>query len=147
MYPRNTWQAKALEHISVAQEVLYATYIYDDPYFQATFLERLGGRGRFQLHLLVDEQASREGTCQRQHGRLLALKTAGANISTAKGPHGTGIMHMKLLIIDKKMVFHGSANCTYGSRSHWEMTTAITGPPVADFLKYFGEVPRKALRG
>jgi hypothetical protein len=74
VYPRNMWQPKALEQVRFAEEVLYATYLYDDPYFHNVFLERLRSRGRFHLHLLVDQQAYQESVCKREHGKLLALK-------------------------------------------------------------------------
>ena len=43
-------------------------------------------------------------------------------------------MHMKMIILDWRIAFVGSANLTQKSLQNAELTMRVRGPPVSDFL-------------
>ena len=47
---------------------------------------------------------------------------------------GRGAFHKKVVVVDKRTLYMGSANCTTNSRCNEEVVVRMTGPPVMQAL-------------
>ena len=146
MFGSTSWRQRALSEVRGAQRVLLASYVYDDPYFQAVLLEKLQARGPFALEVWVDEKAFKAGWCTRQRTRLLALREKGAKVFLCEGRNEAGIFHVKALVVDKEVAYWGGQNTTFAGQNHWELMQRVTGHPVQEILEIIWPCPRKALR-
>ena len=63
----------------------------------------------------------------------------------AKADGRDGRLHMKALIIDSRLVYHGSANFTSKSRTNKELMQRLQGPPVQVVVEAVQEVRRQPL--
>ena len=121
--------------------------MYDDPRLHGVFLSRLGNPRRpFKLELMVDRQAAAgEGGRKYMRPRLRELKTAGAQVWLCDGHNHTEILgtgagnlhghvHVKGVVVDRRVAYTGSMNLTRAARTNREIMFKIRGPPVVQFL-------------
>ena len=78
---------------------------------------------------------------------LKTLGEAGAHIYVAHGQHSTGRMskyrgsfHIKCMVLDSRIAFHGSCNYTEASTKNWEMVLRVTGAAASDMGAILMEV-------
>ena len=74
-----------------------------------------------------------------------ALKDAGGHVFLGKGDGPDGRLHMKVMIIDSRIVYWGSANFTFKSRTNKELMQRLQGPPVQVVVEAVQEVRRQPL--
>jgi phosphatidylserine/phosphatidylglycerophosphate/cardiolipin synthase-like enzyme len=134
------WQ-RMRQEVNAASYVMLAALMFDEDSLQNLFLRRLHDRYQFALDVLVDEEAYDARTARSQRPHLLALRRAGARVFLCSGsppPRGRGFsgsFHMKVLAIDQKVVYTGSANFTNKSHRNTELHLRIMGPPVAPIVR------------
>ena len=128
------WWNRMLEELNGATNVLVATYVIDHGSLCALLERRLSGRSEFHLEVLVDKESLESRTCVHQRPRLAALRRAGAKVYACGGKTPLGALHMKMIILDWRIAFVGSANLTQKSLQNAELTMRVRGPPVSDFL-------------
>ena len=144
----DTFYGELLSDLNTASSVVMATYLYDDPDVHRKLLARLEGRRAFELVMLIDRQACSSGVCRRMRPRLRDLIRAGADVYLCDGhSHGDlygsryasrrGHMHIKGVIVDRRVAYCGSMNITRSARTNREVMFKITGPPVRDLLAVF----------
>jgi len=116
---------------------------YDDPGLQQAFLSRLRARSAFELDLVVDEQYTSEGTSRHMRPRLAELARAGAHVWLASGHDHTqifgaggrgmrGVLHAKAVVLDRSVMYMGSANLTRNSLANRELVIRARGPQVSN---------------
>ena len=141
MFTDASWHAELLQEVRGASEVLACTMAYDDPSLQQVFLSRLRNRNAFELDLLVDNQYASEGTSRHMRPRLAELARAGAHVWLASGHDHTqifgtggrgmrGALHAKAVVLDRSVMYMGSANLTRNSLTNRELVIRTRGPQV-----------------
>ena len=128
------WWDRVLEELSGATHVLVATYVIDHGRLCALFERRLSGRSEFHLEILVDKESLESRTCVHQRPRLDSLRRAGAKVYACRGQPPLGALHMKMILLDRRAAFGGSANVAQKRLENAELTMRVRGPPVNDFL-------------
>lgn len=140
------WFTAMLADTKQAQSFVAASYVFDDEETQKMLLERLRSPRPFECHLIVDAAAHREARSRGQRSCLKALKEAGAKVYFGKGSNDDaarrlfgrkaygGQMHLKAVVIDSRVAYVGSANCTRQARCNSELMCRLTGPPVTQVL-------------
>ena len=144
MFKDDSWRQRALQDMAGGSRVVIAAFLYDDPDIQSTLLSRLR-KGGFELDITVDKEAFHERTARRQKPKLEALAAAGGRVFLGKGDGPDGRLHMKVMIIDSRIVYWGTANFTFKSRTNKELMQRLQGPPVQDVVEAVGEVQRQPL--
>ena len=138
-----------MAELRTADEVVATTFMYDDPRLHGVFLSRLGNPRRpFKLELMVDRQAAAgEGGRKYMRPRLRELKTAGAQVWLCDGHNHTEILgtgagnlhghvHVKGVVVDRRVAYTGSMNLTRAARTNREIMFKIRGAPVVQFLEH-----------
>ena len=80
----------------------------------------------------MDRQNHEQGACPGQLTALRDLVAAGAQVHLCYGKSGRpglGYMHVKCLIVDRRVAYFGGANCTKNSCNSWEILSRVTGGP------------------
>jgi len=129
------WYEQVLADIKEAGEVELASYVYDHPALQAMLLKKLQGRWEFKLNIYVDVELYSTGGPRCQGVRLKALMEAGAQVYLCQGAGRFGSFHSKGLVVDRRVLYTGSANFTTKSTTNDEFCLRITGPVVLQFLE------------
>ena len=137
------WFAGLLADVRGADEVMVASFTYDHKQLTDMFLHRLGGRAPFTLCVLVDKEAFEQGTAPRERARLRALRDADAEIWMCRGVRQRGRMHIKAVVVDRRIGYVGSANLTEKSLSNAELCFRTRGAPVAATLRRMANVKSK----
>ena len=135
----DVWFARLAEDIRQAASVVIGSYTYDEPEIQTALERRLRSRA-CDVEVFVDHEEFDKGTTRHERSRLLALQKQGAVVRKCKGKprshvygpyaRGSGHFHKKVVIIDKRILYHGNANCTRNSRCNDESVLRLTGHPV-----------------
>ena len=128
------WWQCILDELREATRVFVATYVIDHAGLCAMLERRLSGRSEFHLEVLIDQESLESRTSVHQRPRLDALRQAGAEVYLCRGHVPRGSLHMKMLVLDRRVAFVGSANLTQKSLSNGELTLRVRGPVVSDFL-------------
>ena len=128
------WWQCILDELREATRVFVATYVIDHAGLCAMLERRLSGRSEFHLEVLIDKESLESRTSVHQRPRLDALRQAGAEVYLCRGHVPRGSLHMKMLVLDRRVAFVGSANLTQKSLSNGELTLRVRGPVVSDFL-------------
>ena len=141
------WHSRAVHDITQASSsVLVASYMYDHPMVHKALLRQLGAIAGFKCGVFVDKQQYQQSGSQRMGQMLRALRNAGADVFLCVGsnhqekfgqPGHIGSMHMKALLVDNTVVYHGSANFTWSSEKNFELVMRMVGPPVAGIVRAF----------
>lgn len=97
-------------------------------------LERLADRSGFTCVLLVDHGMFQSGRAKFQGPRLRALQKAGAKVYLCKGTGPRGQFHWKDVVIDSRILYHGTCNVTYSSKRDDNFMIRLTGPVVQTAL-------------
>ena len=120
-----------------------ASYRFDHPVVHRALMDRLKGHAEFTCEILVDKAQSETGGSSYIAPRLRSLQKAGALIFLCHGPAHTkrgpnasthGSMHLKLMLVDGEIAYHGSANYTLAAERNWECVVRLVGHPVIDML-------------
>ena len=104
-----------------AAEVQIATYVYDNSNVHECLVKRLKGRARapFDAHVYVDKEMYEEQSSSKQQRRRVAeLRSNGAKIHVCNKIGGS--FHAKGAVVDRRVLFTGSANLTTRSKSNEE---------------------------
>ena len=118
-------------------------YMFDDHQILQALLSRLKDRTQFSCSIVVDQSSYDEKAPRLQNSRLLQLQACGARVVACRGfdaSHLYGsnarkrIMHLKCVVIDKRLAFAGTANMTTSSRSNRGVVFKFRGPPVQQIL-------------
>ena len=133
------WFERLVDDLGSASSVTLASYTYDEPAIQAIMERRLRSRA-CEVEVMVDKEAHDAATTRFQRSRLAALRDLGARVRLCQGKprsriygknaRGHGLFHKKVVVIDKRVLYHGSANCSRNSRCNEESVLRLTGPPV-----------------
>ena len=123
-----TWWSQHITGVGEAAEVEVASYTFDD---KALFDALARGLWRKQLvvNLYIDAEMLAGSTPQCQRSRLRELRGLGATVWRCKTGR-EGSYHCKALVLDRRVVYTGSANLTGNSRRNREMVFRMTGPVV-----------------
>ena len=148
VFPSAEWRKEAVADIRNAQSVVIGSYMFDAEDIQKALLAELRRRGKeFRCAVIVDEDMHSESGCKRQKPMLKTLGEAGAHIYVAHGQHSTGRMskyrgsfHIKCMVLDSRIAFHGSCNYTEASTKNWEMVLRVTGAAASDMGAILMEV-------
>ena len=148
VFPSAEWRKEAVADIRNAQSVVIGSYMFDAEDIQKALLAELRRRGKeFRCAVIVDEDMHSESGCKRQKPMLKTLGEAGAHIYKAHGQHSTGRMskyrgsfHIKCMVLDSRIAFHGSCNYTEASTKNWEMVLRVTGAAASDMGAILMEV-------
>ena len=141
VYKDAKWIVPCLAELRKATAVDIASFIFDDPEFTETLVQRLRSRVPFSCRIYVDSSTFDARSSRRQAPRLRELKRLGAAVFLCTGYDATasfgprahqGIMHLKAIVIDQDVAYSGSANITLGARSNRELTFRFSGTAVAD---------------
>ena len=135
-----SWRALAIHHVRTAlQFVAVVTYMYDHEELDNAIIHFLrSGQGRTCI-VLVDREMYEADACTGRENRMLKAlnQHAGAHVYLGAGSTGSGrlskypgSMHLKELLIDGKVAYSGSANCTEASSKNMERMFKFTGHPV-----------------
>ena len=99
--------------------------------------ERLRRR-RVTLNLHIDAEMLGGGTPQSQRKRVKDLSDEGATVYVCKTGR-QGSYHCKALVVDRRVLYTGSANFTGKSRRNRETVFRMTGPVVDQMLRQLAE--------
>ena len=126
----------AVGELSTARSVVIATYVYDDAKLHKELLRKLAS-GAFSLELLVDAQQFSSTSSRAMKSSVQQLQRSGATVRLCRGRrrgrfHGS--FHHKVMIIDERIAFVGSANYTSASRTNLETVLRLAGPCVQGIL-------------
>ena len=128
----------------MAKEVELASYMYDHPKVQDVLLKRLKGRAPFTLNVLVDAEMFASRSTRRQKPRLTALHAAGAHVYLCKGSGTMGAYHLKAMVIDRRLLYTGTANLTEKSMENEELCFKLEGPVVQEVVDRLAAHRRRA---
>jgi uncharacterized protein YlaI len=134
------WYACLFASVRQAREVMVASCLFDHRQLTDLFVQRLRDSRPFELSLIVDKEGFDERTCYHQRARLRALRNAGAHIWICRGCHSRGRMHMKAVVVDRRLNFSGGLNLTDKSMSNEELCYRMHGEQVAAVVHQFAEV-------
>ena len=139
------WHNRALQDINQASSsVTVASYIYDHPQLHKAIMRQLNGKPGFKCDVYVDKSQFELGGAKRMGQMLRGLANAGADVYLCVGssnqakfgqPGHNGSMHMKAILIDHQIAYHGSANFTWSSEKNFELVMRMMGPPVQDIAE------------
>jgi hypothetical protein len=139
-----SWRQRAVKEVrSASSIVVVVTYMYDNEEFDKACKHFLkSGRGRTCV-VLVDRQMYDENACKGKEKKMLkGLKEAGADVFFGTGFKGqgrlsrhVGSMHLKDVLIDGRVAYSGSANCTEACAKNAERMFRFTGHPVDDMAR------------
>lgn len=125
-----------LDELSTARNVIIATYVYDDVKLHQELLRRLAS-GSFSAELRVAASQVSTTNSRYMKASLKQLLRAGAVVRLCrvhKNGRFFGSFHHKVMVIDERLAFVGSANFTCASRSNGETVLCVSGPCVLDIL-------------
>ena len=137
------WISKVVEDIGKSSTVTIASYSFDHPVVHRALMDRLKGHDKFTCEILVDKEQYETGGSSYMAPRLRSLQKAGALIFLCHGPARTkrgrkasthGSMHLKLMLVDGEIAYHGSANYTLAAERNWDCVVRLVGHPVIDML-------------
>lgn len=137
MYERCT------SEMGTVTEVELSTYQYDNPKVHQALVYRLRGRRPFRLNVYIDKEMLKGSTPKMQKTRLAELRHLKAKIYECKGIRGKGSWHCKGIVLDKRVLYTGSANATGQSVDNNEIPLRITGPVVQKVLENFASARAK----
>ena len=138
--PAAKWWDRAISAVQKAKSsVDVASLMYDHPRLHSALLAFLDGTMRCRVRLWVDEEAFRTKACYYERSRLAALRAKGAVVHLCKGPGVNGCYHKKVIVIDRRVAFTGSANMTNKSEKNAELVFIMKGPPVMQIMESLAE--------
>lgn len=113
---------------------------FNNPRLGTALCKRLDAGALNTCKIFVDREQEEKKLCRGQHACLERLKKSksGAEVFLCKGngPRvGLGSMHVKCIILNSQIAYHGSANLTTNLLLNVESVTRITGPPVQELLQ------------
>ena len=108
--------------------------LYDHPEIHRAIVGRLGrklvkGRG-LVARIIVDAMHHARRTCEYQQERLEMLVERRTQVLLGDGEREYGILQTKIVILDERMVYLGSANVTLGSTNNREGLVRLVGGTV-----------------
>ena len=149
----DSWFTRLATDLRQAATVVLGSYTYDEPEIQAILERRLRSRA-CNVEIFVDKEEFDKGTTRHERSRLVVLQKLGAVVRKCKGKprskvygsyaRGYGHFHKKVVIIDKQILYHGSANCTRNSRCNDESVLRLKGHPVMTVLLNLAEARKKS---
>ena len=119
VFSGSTWLQQCLGEMQTAGDALIASMVFDEPSLCFALLGRLKAQAPFTCRIVVDMQNHGQRLSRHQRPRLLDLQRAGAQVRLATGHPGTdvfgprargGVMHLKAVVLDSRVVYSGSAN-------------------------------------
>lgn len=130
------WLDACIGEIEKCREVSIFMYMYDHPMLHHALLRLVKPRDSLKLTILVDSSRLRDGVPYFQRARLSALQSHGAEILESRGVERRGIMHLKVLLLDKgKICYTGSSNATKAAEANYEVMMRMTGPCVSQIKR------------
>ena len=109
--------------------------MYDHPRLHSALVASLGQTVPCKVRVWVDEASFRMKACYYERPRLAALHAKGALVHLCKGPGANGCYHTKVVVIDRRIAFTGSANVTNKSEKNAELVFLMKGPPVLQIME------------
>ena len=100
-----------------AKEVELASYMFDDAKLVDALSDRLSDGSRFPFNVHLDRQAFAGTQPRQQSSRVQKLHAKGAKVYLCKGFGRLGSYHAKEVVVDRRVLYTGSANLTTNSRS------------------------------
>ena len=147
VYTDGRWLDSAKSEIAAARSsVVLATYMMNCPGLCGALKAWLKRCANAQCQIIVDRQNHDLRTCPGQLTALRELQAAGAEVHLCYGKSGTkglGYMHVKALIIDRRLAYYGGANFTKNASNSWELVSRITGPETQQMLEYILSLKEK----
>lgn len=130
----SNWVASVLQDLAMASRLQICSMLYDHPEIHRAIMGRLGrqhvkGRG-LAARIIVDASHHARRTCQYQQARLEMLVKSKAEVLLGDGERQDGILHTKIVILDERIVYLGSANVTFGSTNNREGLVRLVGGTV-----------------
>ncbi len=156
LFSVSIWILSALRPLQMPDEYtpacLYATQVGDDLkqlYLQAT--DEAGSSILLMIYALVDAQLIQKLKEKSEQGvnvHVVCDPTASPRIARKLGPkvrlirrHGKGLMHHKILVVDRLKVWGGSANWTGESlRFHGNLVIGVASEPLAAEMERYAEL-------
>ena len=135
------WWSKLVAEVGEASEVELATYMFDDEMLFEVLLQRLNSR-RISMNLYIDTEMLAGQVPKSQRSRVSKLQEAGATVFLCKTGR-SGSYHSKALVLDRRVLYTGSANFTGKSRRNRETVFRMTGPVVDQMLRQLAEDRRR----
>ena len=108
--------------------------MFDDTALYSILLDRLTDGSNMKVSLCLDDQMFSEGKPPSGKARVRRLQASGAEVFLCKGLRRYGSYHVKEIIVDRRVLFTGSANCTTASHNNQERGYRMTGSVVAEAL-------------
>jgi hypothetical protein len=131
------WWSKLVAEVGEASEVELATSRFDDEVLFELLLQRLNSR-RISMNLYIDTEMFAGQVPKLQRSRVSKLQEAGAAVFLCKTGK-SGSYHSKALVLDRRVLYTGSANFTGKSRRNRETVFRMTGPVVDQMLRQLAE--------
>ena len=127
-----SWWAQLCADLRDARQVELASYCMDeDALFK--ILER-GLSDNLELNLYIDKEQFSGNVPRKQKATIRRMFNKGARVYVCKGLHGNGSFHCKILLINRRILYHGGANFTNKSHKNRETTFRATGQVVNEVL-------------
>ena len=131
------WLGRLEQDLRSATSVVLASLAFDEPSARTGLQQRLGSKA-CSVEIFVDKTERDKGTARFQRASLQSLMDLGAVVRLCSGKprssvfgdsaRGRGAFHKKLTVVDKKILYVGSANCAKQSRCNDEIMVRLMGP-------------------
>jgi hypothetical protein len=136
------WWSTVVAEVGGAREVELASYMFDDKSLFDVLARGLR-RKQLVLNVYIDAEALGGQTPRSQRKRLTELLALGgeegrATVWRCKTWRQCSY-HCKALIVDRRVLYTGSANFTENSRRNRETVYRMTGPVVEQVLRQLAE--------
>lgn len=131
------WWNQLVAVVREAEQLELASYMFDDPALYEVCSHRLSDNTAFTLEMCLDLEVYTKGTTPKLQRSRVHQK--GAAIYLCRGMGRLGAYPVKELVVDRRLLFTGSANFTAKSRSNRERCYKMTGAVVAQALHDIAE--------
>ena len=135
------WFEEALLDVKSASHIHLACFAFDQPRMTSELLKRLTEPEKPECLIVVDAAYYDSRKAKYQRPRLRDLQKNGATVRLASGTTSyvggskcVGAMHVKALVIDRRIAYVGSGNMTFSAQFNRELMFRMVGPPVTEVL-------------
>ena len=125
-----------LEDLRMARRARVRAMLYDNPDLHRALLSRVG-RQRLRhndqvldLEVIVHKKHHERHDSQYQFPRLFELARHDVTVLLGTGVSTLGILHSKVVLLDDRTAYVGSANCTVASGTNREAVVKLIGGPI-----------------
>ena len=127
------WWRQFKADVRECSELELSSYCYDDPSTQRVLEQRLRSK-TMALNVYLDHDMFYSGR-KYMKSRIAYLYKLGASVYICAGSGPKGSYHCKAAVVNKRVVYAGSANFTFTSHLNEEFLFRMKGPHVGKLLE------------